>query len=89
MLGRMSYHRLLLVEVLLAVAIVLAGVVATRSRLAIPLLVLLAVTFPFADQAWEGAVLLPLTHNHGLVVPDLLSVAALLWAAWLVVRRRP
>jgi hypothetical protein len=83
------YHRLLIVEILLAAAILLAGVVATRTRLAIPLLVLLAVTLPFADQAWEGAVLIHFSSNHGFVVPDLLSVAALAWAAWLLVRRRP
>jgi len=84
----MPFDRLLFIEVLLAAAIVLAAIIATRSRLAVALLVLLALTFPLADQGWEGGVLIHVTNSHGLVVPDLLSVAALAWAGWLIVRQR-
>ncbi len=84
----MSATRDAVIEGALALAIVLAALLARRDRWAIPLLVLLSLVWPIADQAWEGGVLLPLIPGHGVTVADLLGVAGLVWAAYLWWRGR-
>ena len=64
------------VAVCLIGAMAVVTVVARHDRRAAWALLLLAACWVGVDHGWEGAVLLPVAHDHGLTVSDLPGVAA-------------
>ena len=57
----------------------------TARRVSAAVLVVLAVVWGLVNGPFEGPVLLVLSPGHGITTSDLLSVAAVLVAGWLVV----
>jgi hypothetical protein len=80
--------RQVVIAVALAAAMVLAERIGRRERLSALVLVLLSIVWFAVDKAWEIAVLVPVSHSHGLTIGDLVGVAGLLRGGWLLVRRR-
>jgi hypothetical protein len=84
----MTELRLVLTALALAAAMLLAGVVGRRQRIGSVILALLALVWLAADHGFEGAVLLTVTHTHGLTLTDLIGLAGLGVAIWLWFRLR-
>jgi hypothetical protein len=57
-----------------------------RRRLLALALVALAVVLVVTEPFPKGAVLLPLTHSHGVDAGDLPAIALVLLAGWLAIR---
>jgi hypothetical protein len=72
---------MIVLSVLAALAVCVLVAVA-GSRWAALALVPLAGTWALVNQPLEGRLLLALSWNHGVTTADLLSVAALMVAAW-------
>jgi hypothetical protein len=69
-------------------ALVMCAAGAMRSRWVVPPLVGLSVWWLFLDKDVEQGVLITLAPHHGLVVSDLVSLAAFLIAIWALVLHR-
>jgi hypothetical protein len=80
--------RLITTALLLAAAMVLAGVIGRRQRIGIVLLVLLSVVWLTVDRDWEGGVIVVISQTHGFTTADIVGVAGLGWAFWLWWRSR-
>jgi|GEM_PF-828714 len=62
--------------------------IAKPNKWSISALLMLAVVWPFANGDLEGDILIPLSATHAVTASDLLSVAAVLVAAFEVIRLR-
>ncbi len=73
----------------LAAAMALVGWIGWRSEpyAAAAAMALLVVVWLRVDRRYEGAVLFVVAPGRGLVVADLVGLAAAVWAVTLVVRR--
>ena len=79
--GEMSGSPLVVIGTLAALGF-FGVLTAGGSRAAAVVLVGLAAVWPVVNARVEGPTLLALSWNHGVSAADLLSVAALLLAAW-------
>jgi hypothetical protein len=77
----MSYSPTIMLAVLASLLFCL-GAAVVGSRLAALALVPLAGAWLLSNQLVEGRTLLALSYRHGVTTADLLSVVALLVAAW-------
>ena len=79
--------RLILTAVALIAAMVLADRVGRRERIGAIILLLISLAWLTVDKPWEIAVLVRLSHSHGLTVSDLVGLAGLARGTWLLCRR--
>ena len=82
----MHEFRLIVAAAALVAAMVLAERVGRRDRLGAVILVLISIAWFTVDKHWEIAVLLRVSHGHGLTVTDLIGIAGLLRGLWQLVR---
>jgi hypothetical protein len=84
-----SDTRVVLVVLALLASMALAYLVARRHRIGIVLLALQSVLWLLVNSDFEGPTLVDFSRTHGLTMSDLLGIAGLLLAGWLLVRRQP
>ena len=85
----LTTNRTTAIAVCVGLAMLLTALAGRRERFAAVVLILLAVAWFAVDNTFEGPVLVPLSHQHGLTLADLPGVAALVVAARLARHRRP
>ena len=84
----MSDTRIVLVVLVLLASMALSFALGRRQPIGAVLLALLSVLWLLVNSAFEGPVLIDFSNTHGLTTSDLVGVAGLLSAGWLLVRRR-
>lgn len=82
--GELSSSPLVVIGVLAAIGL-LGVLTAAGSRVAAVLLIPMAVLWTVVNGRLEGPTLLAVSWNHGVSAADLISIAALLMAAWRLV----
>ncbi len=82
----MHEFRLIVAAAALVAAMVIAERVGRHDRRGAAILVLISVAWFTVDKHWEIAVLLRLSHGHGLTVTDLIGIAGLVRGVWQLVR---
>ena len=84
----MSDTRIVLVVLVLLASMALSFALGRRQPIGAVLLALLSFLWLLVNSAFEGPVLIDFSLQHGLTTSDLVGIAGLLSAGWLLVRRR-